>query len=105
VTDTQMPRVASVILPEMYKIFTQENVSHILYICYQIHILCTQGCKNGKDLECLPSLSLPYLTFQGGQTVIPAQCWDCISSAQCTSVNVTHKVTGNGYEAIYKRAW
>ena len=28
VTDMQMPQVASVILPEMYKIFTQQNVSH-----------------------------------------------------------------------------
>ena len=27
VTDLQMPQVASVILPEMYKIFTQQNVS------------------------------------------------------------------------------
>jgi len=27
VTDVQMPQVASVILPEMYKIFTQQNVS------------------------------------------------------------------------------
>ena len=27
VTDTQMPQVAPVILPEMYKIFTQDQVS------------------------------------------------------------------------------
>jgi len=28
VGDVQMPQVASVILPEMYKIFTQQNVRH-----------------------------------------------------------------------------
>ena len=32
VTDLQMPQVASVILPEMYKIFTQQNVSHFPHI-------------------------------------------------------------------------
>ena len=31
VTDVQMPQVASVILPEMYKIFTQQNVGRFLH--------------------------------------------------------------------------
>jgi len=32
-------------------------------------------------------LTLPYLW--SGQAVIPSQHWDCISLAQCASLNVT----------------
>jgi len=50
----------------------------------------TVQLDNEVRLVTLPYLTLPYL--RGGQALTPAQRWGRISSAQCTSPNVTARL-------------
>jgi len=69
-------------------------------------IFCGFGLKKYYHTNCcffanvhdMCHLTLPYLW--GGQALTPAQCWGCISSAQCASPKCNHKVTGSGYKAV-----